>query len=290
MAEGQATQSRHVEGLLLVVASALVFSTAGIFTKGIAVGAWDVIFWRAIFAATFTTGYTILRGSFRREFLAMGKSGWSAALVGACGTAAFIPAFKYTSVANVSLIYAGTPLIAAVLSWLWLGERPTRTILAGCLATLIGVAIIVGGSLGSINLTGDLLACGMVLAMAVMFVIYRRYPEAPAAGPATWSSLLLLPLAFAFGSPMSDAAVQISGLACFGLVFAVASVTLSEGARRLPAADTALLSLLEVPLAPILAWMIFAELPKLNTYLGGGLILAGIIGSQLAANRKIERG
>jgi drug/metabolite transporter (DMT)-like permease len=281
-----ALPARHVDGVILVVISAAIFSTAGIFTKGVNVAAWDVIFWRGIFASAFTIIYTLVRGSFASEFLHMGRSGWAAAIVGALGTAAFIPSFKYTTVANVSLIYAATPLVAAVLSWLWMGERPTRPVLLGCLVTVLGVGIIVSGSLGSIHLLGDLLACFMVLVMAIMFVIYRRYPETPAAGPAVWSSLLLLPLAFFLGVPFTDTAGQISILAGFGLAFALGSVTLGEGARRLPAIETALLSLLEVALAPVLAWLIFAEHLSLNTWAGGALILAGIIGSQIASSRR----
>ena len=278
--------SRHVDGVILVVISAAVFSTAGIFTKGVGVGSWDVIFWRGVFASAFTLTYTLWRGSFTAEFLRMGKSGWAAAAVGALGTSVFIPSFKYTTVANVSLIYAATPLVAAVLSWIWLGERPTRAVLAGCVATLLGVGIIVSGSLGSIHLVGDLLACFMDLLMAIMFVIYRRFPETPAAGPAVWSSLLLLPLGPVLGAPFTDAPESIGILAVFGIAFAVGSVTLGEGARRLPATETALLSLLEVALAPVLAWLIFAEHLSLNTWAGGALILAGIIGSQVASARK----
>ncbi len=289
MSETPAPSSRHVEGVVLVAFSAIIFGTAGIFTKGVGAGAWDVIFWRGVFSAVFTVGYTLWRGSFAREFLGMGKSGWAAAMAGAVGTAVFIPSFKYTSIANVSLIYSATPLLAAALSWAWLGERPTKSVLAGCALTLIGVAVIVSGSLGSINLTGDLLACCMAVAMAVMFVIYRRHPETPAAGPAVWSSVVLLPLSLVWGEPFSDGSGQIGILAVFGLAFALASVTLGEGARRLPAAETALLSLLEVAVAPALAWAIFAEHPKLTTWAGGGLILIGIIGSQIASARRKVR-
>jgi len=43
-------------------------------------------------------------------------------------------------------------------------------------------------------------------------------------------------------------------MAAFGLIFAIASVTLAEGMKRIPAGETALLSTLETPLAP-LVWM-----------------------------------
>ena len=111
------TRSAYSIGIMLLVASAVTYSTAGIFTKGVVAGAWAVIFWRALFAAAFTTGWTISQGTFRRNFFGMGYSGWAVGIVGAIGTAAFIPAFKLTSIANVSLIYAIAPLIASVLAW-----------------------------------------------------------------------------------------------------------------------------------------------------------------------------
>ncbi|MEL7087275.1 MAG: hypothetical protein AAGL98_02345, partial [Planctomycetota bacterium] len=66
---------------------------------------------------------TVRTGTFRRNFFDLGSSGWGVAIVGALGTAAFIPAFKLTSIANVSLIYAIAPLIAASLAWGVIGER-----------------------------------------------------------------------------------------------------------------------------------------------------------------------
>ena len=108
-------------GVILLLVAALTYSTAGLFTKGVDAGAWAVIFWRGVFAAGFTGLWTLSRGEFRHNFLQMGPSGWAVAIVGALGTAAFIPAFKLTSIANVSLIYAVSPLIARLASARWSG-------------------------------------------------------------------------------------------------------------------------------------------------------------------------
>jgi drug/metabolite transporter (DMT)-like permease len=286
MADRAEELSSRTAGIALVVISAIVFSTAGLFTRAVNAGAWDIIFWRGIFAALFTTGYILWRGSFRTDFMKMGWSGVAAGLVGAAGTAAFIPAFKLTSIANVSLIYAAAPLVAALLAWAWIGEAPTRRVIAGCAAAMAGVAIIVGGSSGGIHLRGDLLAAVMTCAMAVMLVIYRRYPQTPAAGPAVLSSLVLVPLGLMFGAPSVNSLPEIGIMAVFGLVFALASVTLGEGARRLPAGETALLSSLEVCFAPLFAWIIFAELPPLATFIGGFLVLAGVVGTQIQPRAK----
>ena len=70
-------------------------------------------------------------------------------------------------------------------------------------------------------------------------------------------------------------------MVAFGLTFALASVTLGEGAKRLPAGETALLSTLEVPFAPLFAWLLFTELPAVTTIAGGLIVLAGVVGTQL---------
>ncbi|MEM9332065.1 MAG: DMT family transporter [Pseudomonadota bacterium] len=274
------SQNQRNVGIALLLLSALVFSTAGLFTKGVSANAWDVIFWRAFFAAIFTTGFIYWRGRSKSEFLHMGKVGWIVAAIGASGTAAFIPAFKLTSVANVSLIYASAPLLAAIFAWIWIKETMSWPAVFGCAAAFIGVLFIVGGSLKSINLQGDMLALWMTIVLAAMMVIYRKFPETPSAGPSVVSCLFLLPPAIYFSNPFMVSLTEIAILSAFGLVFAFASVTLVEGAKRLPSGETALLSSLEAPFAIILAWIILFEAPPLPTILGGVLIMVGVFASQ----------
>ena len=270
-------------GVVLMLISALVFSTAGLFTKGVAADAWSVIFWRGLFAALFTGVYILSNGKINHEFRCMGKPGWAVALVGAAGTAAFIPAFKLTSIANVSLIWATGPFVAASIAWIWFRERPTMPIMIASITALSGVFLIVGGSLGEAHLSGDLLALWMTLMMSIIMVVYRRYPQTPAAGPAAVSSLLLLPFGLYFSDPFAAPINEIVIMAAFGLVFALASVMLQEGARRLPPAEAALISAAETPLAPLWAWMLFSELPPVYTIAGGTVILFAVFGSQMVS-------
>ena len=273
----QNTQSEYSIGVILVVIAAITYSTAGLFTKGVEAGSWDVIFWRGFFAAAFTTVWIINRGTLRQNFFGMGYSGWAVAVVGALGTAAFISAFKLTTIANVSLIYAVSPLIAALLAWFVIGENVSARTMAGCLCALSGVAIIVSGSLSQISLNGDLLALWMTTAMASIMVIYRKYPDTPGAGPAVLQSVLLLPFAAMLGDPFDVEHTEVYILAAFGLLFAIASVTLAEGAKRVPSGQTALLSALETPLAPIFAFMLFTEIPSTTTFLGGSIVLFAVL-------------
>lgn len=271
--------ARH-QGVVLVIVSAVVFSSAGVFTKGVEAAAWDVIFWRGVAASLFTLGYLALRGALRHEMRQFGWPAFVVTLMMAAGTAAFIPAFKLSSVANVALIYGAAPFIAAALSWIFLREAPTRVVAVAAAVAFCGVLIIVSGSIGGAAWHGDLLALFMTCMMAGSMVLYRAYPATTAALPAALSSIVLLPFAAFWGDPLSVAAGELPVLVLFGLVFAVASVTLSEGARRLPSAEAALLSILEMPLAPILAFLILCEQPRVESILGGTLIVAAVAWSQ----------
>jgi len=273
---------RYLLGMGLVVISAIVFSSAGLFVKSVTAGSWDIIFWRGIFAIGSALIFIILRRSFRREILAMGKSGLAVALVGALGTGAFVPAFKLTTVANVSLIYAAAPIIAAFLARVFIRERISRRTLAAIGLAFTGVVIIFSGSLGQVHLGGDLLALFMTFMMASMIVIYRAFPDTPVAGPSILSSALLLLPGFTLGRPLEIPISEIAILAVFGGLFAVASITFGEGARRIAASQTALLSVLETPLAPLLAWLFLAETPAPATYIGGALVFAAVIWAQLS--------
>ena len=267
-------------GVLLVCLSALTFSTAGIFTKSVDATAWDVIFWRGLSGAAFTTIFLALTAGIKDELRRFGMPALFAAILGASGTAAFIPAFKLTSVANVSLIWATAPFVTASLAWLFIREAPTRRTMVCSLFALLGVALMVNDVSDVNDHIGNMLAFWMTLMIAAMLVLYRAWPETPTKLPAVLSSLILLPFAVWFSEPSTVSGTEIGILVAFGLVFAAASVLLAEGARFVPSAKAALISALETPLAPLWAILILTEWPSHTTVLGGMIIVLAVVVSQ----------
>lgn len=273
------THSERI-GLILALVSAATFSTAGLFTKGVEASAWAVIFWRGLAAAGFTFGWLALRGRLREDWAQMAGPGFLAALLGAIGTSAFIPAFKLTTMTNVTLIWATAPLLTALIGWFWLREAPGWRVLVGGAACIVGVLLVTRIPSPGGSLVGDLLAGVMTLMMSLVILIYRRWPATPAATPAALSSLFLLPPAFVFDAPLLTVRQEIAILIAFGLIFALASVTLGEAARRLSGARVALISMLEVPLALIWAMAFFGEWLTLAGAVGAALILAAVFWTQ----------
>lgn len=274
-------KSTHASGVVLVCISAVAFSTAGLFTKGVMAGAWEVTFWRGISSVAFIVGYVMWRGDLRAEVAGFRGPAILVTLLNAAGTAAFIPAFKLTSIANVSMIWGTAPLLTALLAWLVLNERPSRTVVVASVVAMIGVMVVVSGSFGGGDIIGDALAFWMTLMIAGVMVAYRRWPQTPVALPNALGSVLLLPISLWISAPMLVSGSEVMILTAFGLMFAVASVALSMGARILPAAETALLSGLETPLAPVLAILILSEMPSVASMIGGAMIMAALVYSQV---------
>ena len=80
------------------------------------------------------------------------RSGWIVASLSTAAMVAFIPSLQMTSVANVAVIIATQPFIAAGLAFLWFREAARwRTMLASLVA-FVGVVITVSQSVTSADL------------------------------------------------------------------------------------------------------------------------------------------
>ncbi len=278
-------------GLLLVTGAALAWSTAGLFTRIIEVDVATMLVWRGLFGAVGILAISCaLQGrAALSDFARMGLPGWAFVIISALGMLCFITALRLTTVAHVSFIYATVPLLAAVLAWLVIGERPGRSALLASCASLIGVAIIVGLGVEG-DLLGDLLALGMTLSLAVMMVISRRYHGIPILPAACLSALLSAAMALPFAEDLAVGLSDLGWLAAFGLVNSALGLALfALGARLLPAIETALIGAIETPLAPVWVWLFFAEVPGAATLVGGGIVLVAVLGHILHQNRQVTR-
>lgn len=269
----------HALGILLVLGSALAFSVAGVLTKLVAADAWTVVCWRGLFGAPLILAYVIVRDPKHRlrAAVALGRQGWLLATVGSLSSAAFIASFKLTYVANVSLAYATVPFAAAVFGWLLLREHVRTSTMVAAGVALTGVAVMLWGGIEQGHLAGDLLAILMTLGMAAYMVLIRVFRTSAVVLALAASSLQLFAAGWLLGDPLGVSARDLGLLAVFGFVFALAAILLTEGTRLIPAAEAGFIGTAETPLAPVLAWIILAELPPVTTLIGGAVVLIVVL-------------
>jgi drug/metabolite transporter (DMT)-like permease len=216
----------------------------------------------------------------------IGAPGIAAACLSTFATIMYINAFRLTSVADVMIMNATTPFIAAALGWLWFRERERRSTLVASVVALAGTIVMVGGALRAGHLFGDLLAFGMALCMAGMMLLIRRHRETPMM-PAACLSALLCPLfVWPLAHPSAAAGENLLYLVLFGMTqFGLGLLLLTLGARLISATETALIQAIEVPLGPLWVWFAFREVPPVPTWIGGAIIMAAVAGHTFISNR-----
>jgi drug/metabolite transporter (DMT)-like permease len=272
-----------VRGAWLVFGSATAWSFGGTIARFLSVtDSWTVVFWRSVFASTFLLAFMLWqhgRQGTVRLFLAMGRAGAGVALCFALASTCFVVALAYTTVANVLLLQAGVPLIAALMGFLLFRERVPRATWIAIAAVISGVAVMVSESLGgNVSPMGDGLALLIALAFATATVITRRHAHV-AMMPAVCLGTLIAACVsstqvsqFAVG-PVDGALLFAFGALNLGLGLAL----FATGARLLPSAIAALIGIAEPVLGPVWVWLIHHEVPSQRTVLGGAIVFFALL-------------
>ncbi|MBX4999492.1 DMT family transporter [Rhizobium lentis] len=273
--------SEHEKGVLLIVAATLAWSASGVYSRLLTTDVWTAIAWRSLFGGLFLLiPCLFLEGGIsRRQWRSvLHPSGLAMIACQTFSQGCFIGALYVTTVANVTMIYATTPFIAALFGWLILRERVAgRTLIAGAIS-LIGVAVIVASSIGGGTGWGDLLALGMTASFALVIIIPRISPGVPSLPPTVVSAFLTLVIFAPFGSAGSLDLHNWIVLAAFGATnFSLALVLFLAGAKRMPPAEAALIGTMEIVLTPFWVWLLFSEEPPVATYFGGAIILGAVL-------------
>ena len=279
----QVSRGEERVGILLVFLSALVWSIGGTIARFLEVDdSWTVVFWRSFWAAAFLLGFMLWRDGARGTlelFRKMGLPGLAVALCFATASTSFVVALAFTTVANILLMQAGVPLIAALLAFILFRERVAPATWVAIAAVICGVAIMVSESLnGDVSPVGDGLALLIAVVFSVATVITRRFAHVRMT-PATCLGTLI---AAAFS------ATQVSGVSVSGsdmaLLFAFGAVNLglglaffATGARLVPAAIAALLGTFETILGPVWVWLVHAEVPSARTVVGGAVVFTALL-------------
>jgi drug/metabolite transporter (DMT)-like permease len=277
-------------GRLYIVCAALAWSTAGVLQRQLGVGLGTQLAGRALLATLALLVFVAAteRAGTVRVFRSMGRAELAFAVCMAVSSATFIVALNHTTVANVLFLQAASPFVAALLAWLLLHERVTATTAVAMAVALAGIGLMVGGP-GGLSV-GVALAVLMMVFFAAGLVIARHRADI-SMGPATCLAQLLiflaaLPFAHPEGIGVHDGAYLVGlgvGQIGVGLMFLVL------GARLLPAAEVALISLLEVVLGPLWVWLAEGERPATLTIAGGVVVVVAVVIAASGGDRTVPR-
>ena len=269
----------RLAGVALVLLSAVAWSLNGLYTRLLTVDVWTTLVGRGI-AAVAMIGVILLL-IHRREagavILRNIRHGAIAIVCGAASMIAFVAALFNTTVANVTVIYAVSPLMAAVLARILIGDPIVARTMVAFAVALVGVAIMVGASFGTERLFGDLLALAMSATFAVVIVEMRRKPEIDNLAATLLMSVLVAIVLSPFASLGAIAALDAAVLFLFSFTSNILGFFLFiSGVRLIPPAEAGLIATVEIVLAPFWVWLAFSENPGEATVIGGAIVLAAV--------------
>ena len=279
----QATPASR-RGALLVACAAVCWSSGGLIARLVTTSPWTTSLWRSLFASLFLV--VVLWIARRRSIVAQWRDGGrpvvAVAVCMALASTCFLFSLAHTSVANTLILISTGPYVAGLLGWLWLGERVApRTWLTMGVA-LAGAVIMVSDSYSRGTIVGDLLALVMATSFAIATVLVRRYPETPMAPASALATTLTALVALPFSEPLETGPRDLALLALFGVGnYGTGFLLFMAGARAIPAAQSALVGMLETVLGPLWVWLVLNERPGAATLMGGALILAALLANAL---------
>ena len=270
---------RQRRGQIYVALAAVAWSTAGVLQRQLTLDTSTQVLGRAVFAGVALLAFVAIveNGRLVQAFRSVGVAGIAVALCVATASGSFIGALNHTSVARVLFILAVSPVLAALLARLTLGEPITRrTVLAMALA-LAGIAVMLGAP-GEGSLAGDGLSFVAALAFAVMVVITRWRHDVSMAPATCLSQAILVAVFLPFADPGEIGGDDVAWLAALGIgQIGLGFGLLTVGARLIPAAQVGLITLLEVVLGPVWVWLALDERPSTLTLVGGAIVIVAIV-------------
>jgi drug/metabolite transporter (DMT)-like permease len=288
----------HNRAVFLMIAVALMWSTAGVVTRQLeSARSFEITFWRSAFTAlSLLVILPFFQG--RRVFRKIWQGSAALWVSGVCWSVmftAFMVALTLTSVANVLVTMALGPLLTALVARVFIGHRiPLRTWLAIVTAGA-GIAYMYGAQVSGASVVATLVTLCVPLAGAVNWTVTQHSHSqgqdvdlVPAVlVGAVISAALTLPLAFPFQATAHD----LTWLAFLGLgQLAIPCVLSVLCARVLKAPEISLLALLEVIFGILLAWFGAHEVPSTSVLIGGSVVIGALVINELIGwrNRNAE--
>jgi drug/metabolite transporter (DMT)-like permease len=266
-------------GQLFVGLAAVAWSTAGVLQRELSVDTATQLAGRAAFAGLALALFVALasRGRPLAAFRSMGGAGLAVAFFTALASGSFILALNHASVANVLFMQAVSPIAAAVLAWIALGESITRRAGLAMAGALVGVGLMVGGP-GSGGVVGVSASLVMTLAFAAGLVVTRHRRDVSMAPAVCLSQLFVLLAAAPFADPEAVTRRDLGFFVLLGVgQMALGLAFLTIGARLIPAAEVAMITLLEIVLGPLWVWLAIGEEPASMTLVGGAVVVAAVL-------------
>ncbi|MBD1846192.1 DMT family transporter [Cyanobacteria bacterium FACHB-63] len=213
--------------------------------------------------------------------------------------AAWISSLSYTSITASTTLVTTNPLWVALISWIWLREKPTRATFWGIGIAMIG-GVLIGFDQASRDGVNPLLGNGLAIVgawAASFYLLLGREAQRQGLNVKSYvtiaysvAAIVLFPLPFLFGSSYIGypilTYVYIALMAVFPQL--IGHTSFNWAMRHLPPTIVTLIILLEPVGSTIFAIALFQEIPGMQVIAGALVLLTGVAIAILGNSAKVS--
>ena len=191
---------------------------------------------------------------------------------------AFIIAMNSTTVANVVFIISTQTMFLAIFGFFYLKEKVSLIGSSSIFLAMGGILIMVGDSISTGSLFGNLVALVIPINFAIYVMIIRKNSNLDMVPAMLYSGIFSL----IYGAILSKSFEFSSHDLFMGFLLGVPQLALgficiTIGSRTTASATVGLLMLMETLCGPLWVWLFLSEIPPISVFIGGAVIISAII-------------
>lgn len=201
---------------------------------------------------------------------------------------ALFAALQQAPLATVTAIGFASPLFVALGAWLILKEQPGWTRVAGLVLGFAGILVILGPAVGlshGMALSLALISALLTATIQLMLKVMGRGEGAMTL--VAWNLIVSLPMALIPAALVWTwpTPTQWGLLALQGVIGTACQLGVTRALQLADASLVAPADFLRLPFVGLAAWVVFAQVPPLATFLGGAMIFVAVMVLSMSARR-----
>lgn len=275
--------TNHKKGILLTAIGVVLMSIEASLIKVSGLSALSVGFFFGIFIMISANLMLLSKGKefFIQRYTISTKGLVLSGFLMGFSNFCFVLAVSYTGIAKSVLILAATPIISALIAFVFLKQKTPIRIFVATFFVFVGLYIIFSDDLGDNSLIGNFFALGCVLGLSTLFCILTFFQDASRLGYISFGGFFIA-LFSVWGASFDVTFTALLPIAFMGLFITPFSrLFIGLGTRYLIPAEVGFLVIGESVLAPIWGWLWLDEVISQTVFIGGAIILFSLIVNSL---------
>ena len=276
-------------GYVLLLFGAFCLSWGGFIVRSFEDSSvWQILLIRSFFFIIALTLFLI--STYKKNTINIFREAGYPALIGglvmSLSFVAYVYSMTITSVANVVFIISTQTMFLAIFGYLFLKEKVSLICFISIILAMSGILIMVGDSISSGSLLGNLVALAIPINFSILVMIIRKNKNLDMVPAIFYSGIFSI----IYGIILSESFIFSNNDIFMGFLLGVPQlafgfICITIGSRTTSSTTVGLLMLTETLFAPVWVWLFLNEIPPASVLIGGFIIIIAIIVNSLEKNK-----